>query len=146
MRIFVPVTVDDAPVLRSGTTRLPLAADRIVWGVGDEARTDRPDVDLEELEYDALQDAVFSALQDVAPTERAVVLAGDLPDGALAGAGDEAGAFGLRLTSEETLRIVSAHATELDAAGAEADDTDPALLWFDAVELGAALDYASTAR
>jgi hypothetical protein len=142
MRIYLLVTSHDATALRSGGARLPLEAGRLVWGVSSAARDDQGATDLEELEYEALQDAIFSALQQSAPTRRGVALAGDLPDAALAEASTEGGAFGLRVQGEQTLVIASAHVTELDAARAEADDTDPALLWFDVAELPAALDYA----
>ncbi|WP_152354367.1 DUF6912 family protein [Brachybacterium subflavum] len=142
MRIFAPVGPADHDALRSGAARVALETGRPVWGVSDAARADRAAEDVEELEYDALQDAVFSALGQIDPRMRALVLAGDVPDASLADASEDGGAFGLRLAREDTLVVASAHATELDAAAAEVDDTDPALLWFDASELPAAIDYA----
>ncbi|MBK0332203.1 hypothetical protein I8D64_12430 [Brachybacterium sp. MASK1Z-5] len=142
MRIFAPVGPADHDALRSGAARIALETGRLIWGVSDAARAERAEEDVEELEYDALQDAVFSALGQVDPRMRALVLAGDVPDASLADASEDGGAFGLRLAREGALVIASAHATELDAAAAEVDDTDPALLWFDASELPAALDYA----
>ena len=46
-----------------------------------------------------------------------------------------------RRLASASARIASFHVTELDAAAAEADDTDPALLWFDATEAADALAY-----
>lgn len=142
MRIFAPVGPADHDTLRSGAARLSLEEGRPVWGVSDAALAERAGEDVEELEYDAMQDAVFSALGQVDPRMRALVLSGDVADGSLADASEDGGVFGLRLAREATLVIASAHATELDAAAAEVDDTDPVLLWFDASELPAALDYA----
>lgn len=88
-----------------------------------------------------MQDAVHVALGAAGPDERALVIAADVPDQLVTGATEEGGAFGIRLTGEATAKVASFHVTELDAAAAEADDTDPALLWFDASEGPAALAF-----
>lgn len=141
MRIFLPLDPGDHAVLTASRTRLELAADRPAWAVTAEARAERPGVDEEDLDYDALQDAVHVALQAAAPAERALVIAADVPDPDLAAATDTGGAYGVRTTADTTARIAALHVTELDAAAAEADDTDPALLWFDVSEGAAALAY-----
>jgi len=140
MRIFLPLAAPDRAVLETGG-RLALAEDRRAWAVTAEAVADRPGEDEEDLEYDALQDAVHVALSGVGPQERALVIAADVPDQLIEGATEDGGAFGIRLTGEASAKIASFHVTELDAAAAEADDTDPALLWFDASEGPAALAY-----
>ena len=63
-----------------------------------------------------------------------------MPDDVL-GEAPDGGAFGVLLSSPASARIASFHVTELDAAAAEADDTDPALLWFDAADAADALAY-----
>lgn len=156
MRIYVPLLPDDEAGL-SATGALPgrlaLAADRPAWAVTPEARADRPGEDPEDLEYDAMQDAVYAALEGSAGTaggasakrvtgdRRVGILAGDVPDTALAAASATGGAFGVVLTAPAELRIASAHVTELGADAARADDTDPALLWFDVAETAEALSF-----
>ncbi|NMA77451.1 MAG: hypothetical protein GX960_09405 [Actinomycetales bacterium] len=141
MRIYLPLAAPDRPVLERAGTRIALEPGRTAWAVTAEARTGRPGVDEEDLEYDALQDAVHIALSTGASSSRALVIAADVPDSAVAGAAEDGGAFGVSLCEETSARIASFHVTELDAAAAEDDDTDPALLWFDATEGRAALDY-----
>ncbi|MGP9538983.1 DUF6912 family protein [Brachybacterium sp. AOP43-C2-M15] len=134
MRIYLPLTVQDRPRLESSARSLDLAADRAAWAVTTEVRADRPGQDEEDLEYDALQDAVHVALTAGEDSARALVIAADAPDGALTGAPQEGGVFGVSLREEVLAKIASFHVTEQDAAAAAADDTDPALLWFDASE------------
>ncbi|MFC0674500.1 DUF6912 family protein [Brachybacterium hainanense] len=145
MRIFLPVADTEHALLRSGAARLALEPGRTAWAVTASARADRPREDLEDLEYDALQDAVYAALQtgsdDDDPHRRALVVAGDTEDAALAEAGEEAGAYGVVTTAATGLRIASLHVTELGARAVEQDDTDPALLWFDVSEGPRALAY-----
>jgi len=140
MRIYLPLTASDRSSLELASTRLELAAGRTAWGVTASAQRDFPGEDLEDLEYEALQDAVHVAYGAGSSTERALVLAADVPDSAVREAAD-AGAFGILLDTHASARIASFHVTELDAAAAEADDTDPALLWFDAAEATEALAY-----
>lgn len=140
MRIYLPLTAPDRASLALASTRLELAEGRAAWTVTDSARRDFPSEDLEDLEYEALQDAVHVAYGAGDPTARALVIAADVPDAVLAEASD-GGAFGVLLRSPAPARIASFHVTELDAAAAEADDTDPALLWFDAAEASDALAY-----
>lgn len=141
MRIYLPLTPNDRPVLESAGERLELTAGRMAWAVTAEARADRPGEDEEDLEYDALQDAVHIALSQGSETARALVIAADVPDAATAPAAEQGGAFGISLREAVPARVASFHVTELDAAAAAADDTDPALLWFDASEGAAALEY-----
>lgn len=140
MRIYLPLTAPDRASLELASARLELAEGRAAWTVTDSARQDFPGEDLEDLEYEALQDAVHVAYGAGDPTRRALVIAADVPDAVLAEAPD-GGAFGVLLRSPAAARIASFHVTELDAAAAEADDTDPALLWFDAAEAADALAY-----
>jgi hypothetical protein len=144
MRIFLPARTADQDALRLGARRLQLPSGRTVWGVSSEARAQAPDEDTEELEYDAIQDAVYAGLLEAdAPDRRLVVLAGDLPDAAVGPDTEESGMYGLRLERDETFALASVHVTELDAQSVADDDTDPALLWFDAGEAPRALDYAA---
>lgn len=140
MRIYLPLTAPDRAALETASTQLELAAGRPAWAVTAEARTDRPGTDEEELEYDALQDAVHVALEAAAPSQRALVIAADVEARLIEPAAD-GGAFGIRLASAGSARIASSHVTEMDAASADEDDTDPALLWFDAGEGPDALTY-----
>lgn len=144
MRIYVPLQPVDADALRSGSSRLELATGRVVWGVAPAARRDRPDADAEELEYDAIQDATYQGIEDAVAAgsgEQAVlVIAGDAPDGGLEDASGTAGAFGLRAREPLPVRVASVHVTALSALSARADDTDPALLWFDAAEAATAVE------
>ncbi|EWS80813.1 hypothetical protein BF93_01665 [Brachybacterium phenoliresistens] len=145
MRIYLPVTPAEHAALRSGAGALELPAGRSAWAVHASARTDRPGEDPEDLEYDALQDAVHVALTSGPqedPDRRALVVAGDVPDRAVVESPEEGGAYGIELPAPATLRIAAFHVSELGARAVEADDTDPALLWFDASEGAAALDYA----
>lgn len=141
MRIYLPLTPTDPPALENAGGHLELTAGRPAWAVTAEARADRPGEDEEDLEYDALQDAVHIALSQGADDARALVIAADVPDAMTAPAAEEGGAFGVSLRETASARIASFHVTELDAAAAAADDTDPALLWFDASEGAAALEF-----
>ncbi len=149
MRIYVPLLPADIEVLRRAETpagRLALASGRPAWAVTPAARDDRAGEDLDDLEYDALQDAVYANLEDPARRSasggrRLGVVAGDVSDQAVADASHTGGAFGVVMARGEELRIASLHVTEQGAAAIRADDTDPALLWFDVAELPAALDY-----
>jgi len=141
MRIYLPLTAEDRTVLTTPGSGIELAPGRTAWAVTDEARADRPDDDVEDLEYDALQDAVHVALGTGPSSARALVIAVDVSDGAVEAATEDGGAFGIRLRAAATAKIASLHVTELDAAAAQADDTDPALLWFDVSEVGDALAY-----
>lgn len=144
MRIFLPARAADQDLLRTGARRLPLEPGRTVWGVSEAARSQSPDDDTEDLEYEAIQDAVYAGLLATeAPDRKLVVLAGDVPDAALGPDADESGLYGMRLEREETFVLASVHVTELDAQSVADDDTDPALLWFDASEAPDALDYAA---
>lgn len=140
MRIYLPLTDTDRASLELASTRLELAEGRAAWAVTDSARRGFPGEDLEDLEYEALQDAVHVAYGAGSSTQRAMVIALDVPDAAI-GDADDGGAFGVLLGTSASARIASFHVTELDAAAAEADDTDPALLWFDAAEAADALAY-----
>ncbi|MGP5077467.1 DUF6912 family protein [Brachybacterium alimentarium] len=141
MRIYLPLTDPDRLALSSASTQLELPEGRSAWGVTASARTDRPDQDEEDLEYEAIQDAVHVALLAGAADARALVIAADAPDNAFEEAAESGGAFGLRTRVATHARIASMHVTELDAAAADADDTDPALLWFDPSETADALTY-----
>ena len=134
MRIYLPLADEDRPALLSARREIDLPAGREAWAVTAEARADRPGEDIEDLEYDAVQDAVHVALQAVEPDARALVMAADVADKALEGATSTGGAYGVRLVSGARAVIASFHVTEQDARTAEQDDTDPALLWFDASE------------
>lgn len=140
MRIYLPLQPTDRETLQSAQGRLELETGRAAWAVTQTARQDRPGNDEEDLEYDALQDAVHVALQAADPTSRALVIAADVPGSALDTA-EDGGAFGVQLTEMTSARLASMHVTELDAAAAAADDTDPALLWFDISEGPEALAY-----
>lgn len=139
MRIYLPLADKDRPALLSARREIDLPAGREAWAVTAEARADRPGEDIEDLEYDAVQDAVHVALQAVEPDARALVMAADVADKALEGATSTGGAYGVRLVSGARAVIASFHVTEQDARTAEQDDTDPALLWFDASEGPSAL-------
>ncbi|MCT1910465.1 DUF6912 family protein [Brachybacterium paraconglomeratum] len=145
MRIYLPLTATDRASLELASTRLELPAGRAAWAVTASAERDFPGEDLEDLEYEALQDAVHVAYGAGSPTQRAMVIALDVPDAAIGDAAD-GGAFGVLLGTPASARIASFHVTELDAAAAEADDTDPALLWFDVVEAREALAYLDGAE
>lgn len=134
MRIYLPLTAQDLPVLESSGRRLDLEVGRAAWSVTADAQDGRPGEDGEDLEYDALQDAVHVALSSGPDTARALAIAADVPDGVVEAATEDGGAFGIRLRTGCVAKIASFHVTELGAAAAEADDTDPALLWFDATE------------
>lgn len=141
MRIFLPLAAEDRSAMRATGRRLELPAARPVWAVTDGSRTDRGDRDEEDLEYDALQDAVHVALEAAEPRSRALVIAADVPVRTLEEGTADQGAFGAVLRAATTAEIASFHVTELVARAAEADDTDPALLWFDASEGVEALAY-----
>lgn len=140
MRIFLPSSRSDREHIARGTLRLELAAGRAAWAVTAPVQAEHPGVDDEDLEYEALQDATFVALGETAPHSRALVLAAEVAPAVIDEHPDHLGAFGLTLRAGQA-RIVAFHVTEQTAAAAAADDTDPALLWFDAGEPAAALDY-----
>lgn len=145
MRIYLPLTAQDRPVLQERGGSLDLSAERAAWAVGADAREDRPGQDEEDLEYEALQDAVYVALSAAAPAERALVIAADVADSAVDSATQDGGVFGISLRERVAARIASFHVTEQQAAAAQDDDTDPALLWFDASEGRDALAYLAAA-
>lgn len=141
MRIYLPLSAEDRTVLENSPSGLELIAGRAAWGVTGAASADNPDHDEEDLEYEAMQDAVHVALLSADATSRALVIAVDVPDGVVATAEESGGAFGVELGGTARARIASFHVTELDAAAAEQEDTDPALLWFDASEGDDAFAY-----
>lgn len=141
MRIYLSLSAEDRTTLESSSSGLELAEGRAAWGVTGPARADRPDEDEEDLEYEAMQDAVHVALVSADAASRALVIAVDAPDGAVVTAEETGGAFGVELLETTRARIASFHVTELNAEAAEQDDTDPALLWFDASEGTEALAY-----
>lgn len=141
MRIFLPLTAEDRSVLSAAGTRIEIAAGRPAWAVTAPARADRPGEDEEDLEYDALQDAVHVALCEAGPTSRGLVLALDVPDRALGLAEETGGAYGAVLLETVKSSLAAVHVTELTAQAAAEDDTDPALLWFDPSEGREAIAY-----
>lgn len=148
MRIYLPLLAQDRSVLGEGRRLLDLEPGRAAWAVTSEAAADRPGQDEEDLEYEAMQDAVHVAFGAAGRSARVLVIAADAPGEVLEAATEEGGAFGVRLRERCSAKIASFHVTEQDAATAEADDTDPALLWFDAGEgqdALAFLDIAPTA-
>lgn len=145
MRIYLPLLSQDHPVLESGQRLIDLDSGRAAWAVTAEASGDRPGQDVEDLEYEALQDAVHVAFTAAEGSARVLVIAADVPDGAIAAASEDGGAFGVRLQEPHVAKIASFHVTEQDAEAAKADDTDPALLWFDAAEGPDALVYLRAA-
>lgn len=134
MRIYLPLAPEDRPALLAARREIDLPAGREAWAVTAEARSDRPGLDIEDLEYDAIQDAVHVALQASAPASRALVIAADVTDQAVEPHTASGGAYGVRLRTGARAVIASLHVTEQDARTAEQDDTDPALLWFDSSE------------
>lgn len=145
MRIYLPLTAQDRRTLELAGARVDLDAGRAAWAVTAEARTDRPGEDEEDLEYEALQDAIHIAFSTGRSGARALVIAADVPEGAASPAAEEAGVFGVVLREASSARIASLHVTEQSAAAAAADDTDPALLWFDTSEATDALAYLDAA-
>ncbi|MDN5898629.1 MAG: hypothetical protein L0H74_01010 [Brachybacterium sp.] len=145
MRIYLPLIAQDRPSLQDGRRAIDLDAGRVAWAVTSEASTDRPGQDEEDLEYEALQDAVHVAFTAAEGSQRVLVISADVPDGLIAAATEDGGAFGIRLRERRSAKIASFHVTEQDADAAEADDTDPALLWFDAGEGRDALAFLDTA-
>ena len=145
MRIFLPLTAEDRPDIAASARRLTLPAGRSAWAVTEEARSDRAGQDQEDLEYDAIQDAVHIALGAADAQARAMVIAADVTDAHLEPAADSGGAYGVVTSARTEARIASFHVTELDARRARAEDTDPALLWFDAPEGPDALAYLEAA-
>lgn len=137
MRIFLPLT--EIAAHDAGAHRLDLAEGTLVWGCTAEAVREVGG-DTEDLEYEALQDAVHVAFQ--AGDGRAVVLAGDVPDRDLGDGPEESGLYGLRICRPTVMQLASRHVSELTRAEAEASDTDPALLWFDVSEGARALEVA----
>lgn len=157
MRIYLPLSAEPRASLETAagtaTPRIPLDAGTRGWAVSGWAQAGRPDEDAEDLEYDALQDAVYVALgepdaQDPATATadprgaRVAVLAGDVPDAVVIDASQDGGAFGVAIQGSATIEVASVHVTELGARAVRESDTDPALLWFDRSEVAAALDYS----
>lgn len=134
MRLYLPLTPQDRPAIQEARTRIDLDEGRAAWAVTTEASSDRPGEDEEDLEYEALQDAVHVAFTAAREDQRVLVIAADVPDRAIVPATEDGGAFGIRLRERCSARIASFHVTEQDARTADADDTDPAVLWFDAGE------------
>lgn len=145
MRIYLPLLAPDRPSLQDGRRVIDLDAGRAAWAVTTEASTDHPEQDEEDLEYEALQDAVHVAFTATEGSERVLVIAADLPDAVIAAATEDGGAFGIRVRERRSAKIASFHVTEQTAEAAEVDDTDPALLWFDAGEGRDALAFRDAA-
>lgn len=145
MRIYLPLTDLDRRTLEIAGAHVDLDAGRAAWAVTAEARADRPGEDEEELEYEALQDAVHIAFSEGRSMARALVIAADVPDGVPSPAAEDAGVFGIVLPESTSARIASLHVTEQNAATADTDDTDPALLWFDISEATDALAFLDAA-
>ncbi|MDO5662848.1 MAG: hypothetical protein Q4G40_09140 [Brachybacterium sp.] len=150
MRIYTPLEESDGAPLSSGNRplRLDVTVGRPVWAVHPGSRQGRERVDAEDLEYEAVQDAVYAAVQRAETgdaSRRVAVIAGDFPEDALTEASATGGAFGMETIRASHLEVVSVHVSELGAAAIEADDTDPALLWFDVAEIDAGLTYLGSA-
>lgn len=141
MRIFLPLSAEERTVLAASGSQLELTSGRAAWAATAEARADRSGEDEEDVEYEAMQDAAHIALNGVAADARAMVIAADVPDEALQPAGANGGAFGVVTVTGARAKIASFHVTELDARSAAAEDTDPALLWFDVSEGPVALAF-----
>src|SRR5699024_7799753 len=94
MRIYLPLTAQDRPVLEERRGAIDLAHGRAAWAVHAEARADRPEEDEEDLEYEAMQDAVHVAFAAAQPSQKVLVIAADVPDGALVPATEDGGASG----------------------------------------------------
>lgn len=141
MRIYLPMSAEDRTILENSPSGHELHAGRAAWGVTGPASADNPDHDDEDLEYEAMQDAMHVALLSADATSRALVIAVDVPEGTVAAAEESGGAFGVELRETARVRIASFHVSELDAVAAQQDDTDPALLWFDASEVTDAFAY-----
>lgn len=144
MRIYLPLIAQDRPALQEGRRVIDLDAGRAAWAVTAEASADRPGQEVEDLEYEALQDAVHVAFTAAEQTARVLVIAADAPDDVIAAETEDGGAFGIRLRERRSAKIASFHVTEQDAEAAAADDTDPALLWFDGGEGPDALAFLDT--
>src|SRR5699024_7816120 len=134
MRIYLPLLAQDRPVLRERRAFIDLEPGQAAGAGTSEESADRPGQDAEVREYEELQDAVHVAFTAAERSERVLVIAADAPDDVIDAATEEGGAFGIRMRQRRSARIASFHVAEQDAAEAEADDTDPALLWFDAGE------------
>lgn len=154
MRIYLPLTAADRAHLAqtpAGAARvlLPLERGRRAWAVTEGVLGDQVGADMEDLEYEAMQEAVHVAMTAALAAGqdgRLIVVAGDSPENAWTEDAAVGGAYGLRLQRDEALALASVHVTELTARAVDADDTDPALLWFDVAEVPAALDYAEHRR
>lgn len=141
MRIFLPLLAEDRTVIAASGLQLDLGPGRAAWAVTAGARADRSGEEEEDLEYDAIQDATHIALSGAEPDARAMVIAADVPDAAVQSAEETGGAYGVVTATDARAKIASLHVTELDAQSAAADDTDPALLWFDVSEGAEALAF-----
>ena len=140
MRIYLPCTDADRDALRRGARRLPVGADRRAFAVTAQARQS-VSADEEDLEDEAQQEAAFIALRAAEPHSRAAVLAADAAPADLGDGKDSDGLYGVRITRDTDLVLVSVHVTELTAQQNDASDTDPALLWFDLSESARALRF-----
>lgn len=137
MRVFLPRPLDESILALGDLVTLP--AGTVLFACTAEARSSIGG-DEEDLEYEALQDAVHVAFTQ--GPGRAVVLAGDVRDADLADGPQETGLFGLVAARETVLRAAAWHVSELEREAAEASDTEPALLWFDTSEAVRVLEVA----
>ncbi|WP_435199637.1 DUF6912 family protein [Janibacter sp. GS2] len=130
MRVYVPLLLDElSDVLTSA--RLP---GRPAHGVTDALRTIDPEAEEEDLEFEAMCQALDTA-RDLGPGRR-VVAAADVPSRADAGDGARlVGDAAILLTD-----VVSFHVEEGEGAvGSGYDD----LLWYDVTELGVLVSEAA---
>lgn len=96
--------------------------------------------DPEELEYEAMLTAAFTAVARALATDpgsRVAVLAADSP----VVAGPDADGR-VEVVVGADFHPVSVHVSELGAAAIEADENEPGLLWFDISETAAAAAFA----
>ncbi|MCT1557449.1 hypothetical protein M3A96_04885 [Helcobacillus massiliensis] len=141
MRIFVPLSAvpDSAPVIAPGT---------LVWGVDPSIAKDVTADEAEQLDLDAVQEAVLVTAHGAtgaAAHTRVVIAAVDVPDDAAPAEAGDNGDHARRITADEPVRIRALHVSELTAAEALADEFAPDVLWFDPSETAEAFAYASGA-
>jgi hypothetical protein len=123
MRVYVPLTLSGlAEAHRTGELGTgPLLAYAVTPALREWYRSE----DVEELEYAALGRAALAALRllaaDTAAARRRVVVAVDVPDGAVSPGPDAAAPGEVRL--EEAVPLAEAASVHVDSADAEADVT-----------------------
>ncbi|MCI9889661.1 hypothetical protein JT358_14520 [Micrococcales bacterium 31B] len=140
MRIYLPLDLNQLEALHADG-RLSDDEGLVAYAVSDTLRRENPDIDEEDLEYEAQLDAAFASVvrADGEPV-KPIVASADLVPAAIDFIGDTTA---VEVIGEVTTQqIVAIHIGEHPESADDDSDVEPELLWYDATEMLTALEFA----